>query len=154
MLSHQTRLSVNPLSDSISHSSLTVFTRTDGEWRLASKNLSLGLYNEFNRARYLKIATPDRGLQTVFKQVDHALTSQIKSNPNLTGLETEKLTYAFFQRYVDKNVDSISLANGQYAMKLKNHRGQTSDWINTMVKDSDISAIVQGLPPNFLPSDD
>jgi hypothetical protein len=68
----------------------------------------------------------------------------------MTGLESERLAYSFFQQYVDSNVENITLIDGQYAMKLRNNPGRTNDWVNTPIKDSEISTIYQALPPGLL----
>jgi hypothetical protein len=88
----------------------------------------------------------------IFNSVEASLTQEAKLNPNLNGLDLERLTLTSFQRYVEANVESISVANGFYSMKVLNNRGKTNDWVATPVKDSAIPSIVQSLPPALMTS--
>jgi hypothetical protein len=129
----------------------TVVTRSDsGLWASAANNLSLGLFWEYKKARILKTAKFSQDLDYIFASVDESLAKEASLNPNLNGLDLERLTLASFQRYVEANVESISVANGFYAMKVLNNRGKTNDWVATPVKDSDIPSIVQSLPPALM----
>jgi hypothetical protein len=119
-------------------------------WISAANNLSVGLFWEYSRARFLKTAKYDKDLSTVFKVVDESVTLIARSSPNMSPLELERLTLAAFQRFVAVNVESIVLANGVYSMKIVNNRGKTNDWVATPVKDKDIPSIVASLPPAVL----
>jgi hypothetical protein len=119
-------------------------------WISASNNLSLGLFWEYKRARYLKTAKYDQGLQSIFDKVDDNVMFQARANPNLNSLELERLTLLSFQNYVDNNVDGISVSDGRYSMRMKNGRASSSDWVATPILDKDIPTIVESLPPSLL----
>jgi hypothetical protein len=118
----------------------------------AAHNLSLGLFWEYKRARYLKTAKYDKDLQTVFDTVEESVVLAARANPNLNGFELERLTLNSFQRFVEANVESVALNNGFYSMKLVSFRGKTNDWVATPVKDADIPTIIKSLSPELLAS--
>jgi hypothetical protein len=116
----------------------------------AAHNLSVGLFWEFRKARYLKNDKYSPELERVFKAVDDDIVTRVRANPSLSPMDMERLIFGSFQNYVDQNVESVSVANGHYALKIKNAAGQTSDWINTPIKDSDIPGIMESLPPALI----
>jgi hypothetical protein len=130
---------------------MVVFHRAQGGlWVAAAHNLSVGLFWEFRKARYLKTNNYSPELTSVFKHVDDDIVNRVRANPNLSPMDMERVVFSSFQNYVDQNVESVSVANGYYAMKIKNNAGKISDWVTTPIKDSDIPSIMQSLPPALI----
>ena len=134
--------------------SRTVFTKSDGGmWVAAAHNLSLGLFWEYTRSRFLKTAKYDKDLKLVFDTIEESVVIEARRNPKMSGLDLERATLNSFQRFIAVNVDGVALANGYYSMRLVGFGGKTRDWIATPVKDADIPAIIGGLPPGLLTGD-
>jgi hypothetical protein len=110
----------------------------------------LGLFFEYKKFLLTPSARIDTSIRAIFTTVSHDVVARARANPSLNGAELERLTFMVFQNFVNTQVGSISLANGLYSMRLNNNRGKTDNWVSTPIRDADMGAIIQSVPPSFL----
>ncbi|MDR3152878.1 MAG: hypothetical protein LBW85_01065 [Deltaproteobacteria bacterium] len=126
----------------------TVYRRADlSSWPQSSLRFSFGLVNQYGKWRGGIRRSWGSGIEAIFGIVDDRLKASISVNPRLSRRDLELEAVTVVRGYIDQNVVSLILQDGEYLVLFKDpaKAGAEADeegYVRSLVTEADAEALM------------